>query len=318
MTKIRKAIIPIGYFGTGFLPATKAFSNEMLTVVDRPLIQYAIDEARKAGIEEFIFVTGGNKSVVENYLTHSFALENFLKKQGKSKLARKIQTDLPPQEKTTFIHQQSKSGVANAILCARNIIGNEPFALLLPEILIQSQTPCLTQLIKAQKNIDDGFACAFAVQEVAAHQISQHYNIAHKQSENNIYEVTKIFGKTSKDKSQSNLAMIARYIFSPAIFDIIAEQKSNAKSEPDLIKAMQKLLAIKPILATKITGTVFDCQTKAGFIAANLSFAIERSDIKEELIEEFIRTRLRLRIDNMIEENAIIEMTRVLKATANK
>ncbi len=307
MTKIRKAIIPIGYLvnhhGINVLPTAKTLSNEMLTIVDRPLIQYTINEALSAGIEEFIFVVNGNETAVEEYLS---------------------QTDLPQTKKVIFIRQlckqelANKQNIAHAILLTRDIIGDEPFALLLPKIIIQSQTACLTQLIKAQEENNDSFKCVFGVQEITNKKVKQHQITAHKINKNNQYKVTNLIEKTDKEKNPTNLTIAGRYILPPEIFEIISEQKSNKKLKLDLTKAMQKLLDITPIMAVKFNGTFFDCQTKTGHITANLSFAIERSDIKEELIGEFIRTRLRLKVDNLLDENAIIEMARVLKATTSR
>lgn len=315
MSKIRKAIFPVGGLGTRFLPATKAIPKEMLTVLDRPLIQHVVDEAREAGIEEFIFVTGRNKGVIEDHFDFNYELEDTLIKRGKSHIVDTLRTELPAPGKAVFIRQQAPLGLGHAILCARDVIGDESFAVMLPDVLIKSDIPCTKQLMDLSTDSDTTF---IAVEKVPQHQVSSYGIIAHDKKSSPQLNVTDLVEKPEIKNAPSNLAITGRYILPPQIFKILQDQKAGSGGEIQLTDAIQKLIATTSVSALEFEGTSFDCGSKPGFVMANLAYALDQEEMHSELIEEFIRLKLRTKIDAMLDQNAIIEMTRVLKSSANK
>jgi UTP--glucose-1-phosphate uridylyltransferase len=285
MKPIRKAIFPVAGLGTRFLPATKAMPKEMLTVVDRPLIQHVVDEARDAGIEHFIFVTGRNKGVIEDHFDRQFELELTLTERGKTADLELLSRDLPGPGSTSFTRQQSPLGLGHAIWCAREIVGNEPFALLLPDMLVQAERPCLAQMIEAYDELGER-GNVIAVEEVPPDRVHQYGVVGVGQTRGSTFAITEMIEKPSRERAPSNLIITGRYILQPEIFDILADQERGAGGEIQLTDAMIKLARSLPFYGFKFAGRTFDCGSKIGFLAANLAYALAREDIAPEFREE--------------------------------
>jgi len=286
---IRKAIFPVAGLGTRFLPATKAMPKEMLTVVDRPLIQHVVDEAKQAGIEHFIFVTGRNKGVIEDHFDRQFELEATL--HGKSRKAdlEVLARDLPEAGQASFTRQQAPLGLGHAVWCAREIVGREPFALLLPDVLVQAPRGCLAQMMDAYHSAGKQ-ANVIAVEEVPQERVHM-YGIVGKgkdigKSEGKAFEITQMIEKPKRDEAPSNLSITGRYILQPEIFDVLATQERGAGGEIQLTDAMIRLAQKQPFYGVKFDGTSYDCGSKIGFLTANVAYALAREDIAPEFREE--------------------------------
>jgi UTP--glucose-1-phosphate uridylyltransferase len=220
MTRIRKAIFPVAGLGTRFLPATKAMPKEMLPVVDRPLIQHVVDEARQAGIEHFIFVTGRNKSVIEDHFDRQFELELTLTERGKKADLALLSQDLPEAGTASFTRQQSPLGLGHAVWCARELVGHEPFALLLPDVLVQHKQGCLAQMIEAAGKLDAD-ANIVAVEEVPAERVHMYGVVGVGESKGKAFRITGMVEKPKRDDAPSNLSITGRYILQPQIFELL-------------------------------------------------------------------------------------------------
>ena len=285
MRKIRKAVFPVAGLGTRFLPATKAMPKEMLTVVDRPLIQLVVDEAREAGIEHFIFVTGRNKGVIEDHFDRQFELEATLRERGKTTELALLERDLPGPGAMSFIRQQSPLGLGHAVWCAREIVGDEPFALLLPDVLVQAQRGCLTQMLDACRQLP-GDTNIIAVEEVPMDRIHMYGVVGVGKSQGQAFEITQMIEKPPRDRAPSNLIITGRYILQPKIFEILADQTRGAGGEIQLTDAMIRLAREQPFYGLKFEGRSFDCGSKIGFLAANIAYALARDDIAPALRAE--------------------------------
>jgi UTP--glucose-1-phosphate uridylyltransferase len=281
MTRIRKAIFPVAGLGTRFLPATKAMPKEMLPVVDRPLIQHVVDEARQAGIEHFIFVTGRNKSVIEDHFDRQFELELTLMERGKKAELALLSEDLPEAGTVSFTRQQSPLGLGHAVWCARELVGNEPFALLLPDVLVQHQRGCLAQMIDAAKDLD-AKANIIAVEEVPTERIHLYGIVGVGETKGKAFAITKMVEKPKAAEAPSNLSITGRYILQPEIFEILEKQAAGAGGEIQLTDAMLTLARKQPFYGLKFEGRSFDCGAKIGFLAANVAYGLERPDIAPE------------------------------------
>jgi UTP--glucose-1-phosphate uridylyltransferase len=288
MTRIRKAIFPVAGLGTRFLPATKAMPKEMLPVVDRPLIQHVVDEARQAGIEHFIFVTGRNKSVIEDHFDRQFELELTLNERGKKADLTLLSEDLPGPGTTSFTRQQSPLGLGHAVWCARELVGNEPFALLLPDVLVQHSRGCLAQMIDAAKGLDPK-ANVVAVEEVPADRIEAYGVVGIGKSHGKAFEITKMVEKPKRAEAPSNLIITGRYILQPEIFDLLGKQSAGTGGEIQLTDAMKQLAGKQPFYGLKFEGRSFDCGSKIGFLSANIAYALERGDLAPALRSEMRR-----------------------------
>jgi UTP--glucose-1-phosphate uridylyltransferase len=280
--KIRKAIFPVAGLGTRFLPATKAMPKEMLPVVDRPLIQHVVDEARAAGIEHLIFVTGRNKSVIEDHFDRQFELELTLTERGKKAELELLSDDLPQAGTVSFTRQQSPLGLGHAVWCARELVGNEPFALLLPDVLVQNPKGCIEQMIEAAGGLD-AKANIIAVEEVPAASVGSYGVVGVGKSHGKAFEITKMVEKPKPADAPSNLIITGRYILQPDIFDILSRQEAGAGGEIQLTDAMLELARKQPFYGLKFEGRSFDCGSKIGFLTANLAYALERPDLGPEL-----------------------------------
>jgi UTP--glucose-1-phosphate uridylyltransferase len=278
MSPIRKAVFPVAGLGTRFLPATKAMPKEMLTVVDRPLIQHVVDEAREAGIEHFIFVTGRNKNVIEDHFDRQVELEDTLRERNKIAELNALERDLPGPGTTSFTRQQSPLGLGHAVWCARELVGNEPFALLLPDMLVKAKRGCLAQMIDAYGNLGER-ANLIAVEEVPADQTHQYGVVGIGKQKDKAFEITEMVEKPSRGKAPSNLIITGRYLLQPEIFAILENQQTGAGGEIQLTDAMITLSKRSPFYGFKFEGRTYDCGSKVGFLAANVAYALDRDDL---------------------------------------
>jgi UTP--glucose-1-phosphate uridylyltransferase len=288
MTRIRKAIFPVAGLGTRFLPATKAMPKEMLPVVDRPLIQHVVDEARQAGIEHFIFVTGRHKSVIEDHFDRQFELELTLTERGKKSELALLSEDLPEAGTTSFTRQQSPLGLGHAVWCARELVGHEPFALLLPDVLVQHERGCLAQMIDAAKSLD-GNANIIAVEEVPKDRVHMYGVVGVGETKGKAFKITGMVEKPKPAEAPSNLSITGRYILQPEIFEVLEKQAAGAGGEIQLTDAMVALAKTQPFYGLKFEGRSFDCGSKIGFLTANVAYALERKDIAPEFRTEIKR-----------------------------
>jgi UTP--glucose-1-phosphate uridylyltransferase len=286
MKPIRKAIFPVAGLGTRFLPATKAMPKEMLTVVDRPLIQHVVDEAREAGIEHLIFVTGRNKGVIEDHFDRQYELEATLKERHKRSELKLLDDDTPGAGTTSFTRQQSPLGLGHAVWCAREIVGNEPFAVVLPDVLVQNEPGCLAQMVEAY-NRQKGKANIIAVEEVPMERVHMYGIVGvERGASGKTMPITRMVEKPKREDAPSNLSITGRYILQPDIFDILENQQTGAGGEIQLTDAMITLSKSQPFHAVKFEGRSFDCGSKLGFLTANVAYALKRKDIAPELREE--------------------------------
>jgi len=285
MRPIRKAIFPVAGLGTRFLPATKAMPKEMLPVVDRPLIQHVVDEAREAGIEHFIFVTGRNKAVIEDHFDRQFELELTLKERNKEADLKLLSHDLPEAGTVSFTRQQSPLGLGHAVWCARELVGNEPFALLLPDVLVQHKPSCLAQMIEAYRTLEDD-ANIIAVEEVPMDRISAYGVVGVGKAKGKGFSITAMVEKPPRDQAPSNLIITGRYILQPEIFALLEKQAGGAGGEIQITDSMITLAKTQPFYGLKFEGRSFDCGSKIGFLAANVAYAMERPDLGPALRTE--------------------------------
>lgn len=285
MPRIRKAIFPVAGLGTRFLPATKAMPKEMLPVVDRPLIQHVVDEAREAGIEHLIFVTGRNKTVIEDHFDRQFELEVTLSERGKKAELAELSEDLPEAGTVSFTRQQSPLGLGHAVWCAREWVGNEPFALLLPDVLVQHTPGCLAQMIDVAAKLEDD-ANIIAVEEVLTERVHMYGIVGVGESHGKAFSITKMVEKPKASEAPSNLSITGRYILQPQIFQILEKQAAGAGGEIQLTDAMLTLARTQPFYGLKFEGRSFDCGSKIGFLAANVAYALARPDIAPEFKAE--------------------------------
>ncbi|WP_421693755.1 UTP--glucose-1-phosphate uridylyltransferase [Aestuariivirga sp.] len=275
---IKTAVFPVAGLGTRFLPATKAMPKEMLTVVDRPVIQLAVDEAREAGIEHFIFVTGRNKAVIEDHFDKAFELEATLSARGKTSELNALTKDRPQAGQASFTRQQEPLGLGHAVWCARQIVKDEPFALLLPDMAMHASPGCLKQMMDVYES--HGGGNVIAVEEVPWDQVSRYGVVGAKDWQGNAFTVTGMVEKPKRrEDAPSNLIISGRYILQPEIFPEIEAQEPGAGGEIQITDAMIRLMARQPFHGLKYRGTTYDCGDKVGFLAANVAFALDREDV---------------------------------------
>jgi UTP--glucose-1-phosphate uridylyltransferase len=280
--KIKKAVFPVAGLGTRFIPATKAMAKEMLPVVDKPIIQYAVEEAFAAGIEQIIFVTGRGKKALEDHFDRSYEIEHVLKQKGKTDLLMQIQELVPKTGTIIYTRQHEPLGLGHAIWCARDIVGDEPFAVLLADDLIQTDKPILSEMVKIFDRLRASMA---AVMEIEKDQTDKYGILDAQELEKNIFKINDMVEKPSPDKAPSNLAIVGRYILTPKIFEYLGKKEKGAGGEIQLTDAMKTLLKEQPIYGYKFNGQRFDCGDKVGFQMANLAFALERPDMRDRLIK---------------------------------
>ena len=285
MKRVRKAVFPVAGLGTRFLPATKSVPKEMLTVVDRPVIQYVVDEAREAGIEHFIFVTGRNKGVIEDHFDLQYELNHTLEVRGKTPQLDLLRSLQPSAGQTSFTRQQEPLGLGHAVWCAREIVGNNPFALLLPDMIFQAKPGVLRQMIDAYEAEQDG-GNVIGVEECAWEEVSSYGVVVRGEGPDSGFAINGMVEKPKRDEAPSNLFISGRYILQPEIFSLLAEQTKGAGGEIQLTDAMQVLMQEQRFTGVKYEGKVFDCGSKLGFLTANVVFALDRDDIRDGFVKE--------------------------------
>jgi UTP--glucose-1-phosphate uridylyltransferase len=282
--RVRKAVFPVAGLGTRLLPATKSIPKEMITIVDRPLIQYAVDEAREAGIEELIFVTGRGKSSLVDYFDQAFELEATLREKGKS-------LDILAPSNAKFgevitVRQQQPLGLGHAVWCARHIVGNEPFAVLLPDELMMGKTGCLAQMVEAYEQVGDNIVAALEVPDSETHKYGV---IDPGESDGRLTEIRGLVEKPAQGTAPSNLMLPGRYILQPEVMRALDAKEKGAGGEIQLTDAMAKLIGKQPFHAYRFEGERYDCGSAEGFVIANLAMALDRSDVGPK-VREFIAT----------------------------
>ena len=282
--RIRKAVFPVAGLGTRFLPATKSVPKEMMTVVDRPVLQHVVDEAREAGIEHFIFVTGRGKAVIEDHFDMAFELEATLKARGKDKEYAALMADLPAAGATSFTRQQAPLGLGHAVWCARELIGDEPFAVLLPDMITMAsgarKDRCLGQCIEAYNQHGGNI---IAVEEVPMEETHQYGVVATGKDFGHSFEITGMVEKPAKGTAPSNLIISGRYILGPEIFKILEHVEKGAGGEIQLTDGMKILAKDQSFHGVRFDGNTYDTGSKIGFLSANIAFALQRADLAPQL-----------------------------------
>ena len=277
MKPIRKAVLPVAGLGTRFLPATKAVPKEMLTVVDRPVVQHVVDEAREAGIEHFIFVTGRGKAVIEDHFDIAYELDRTLQERGKTQAYEELARDLPKAGQTSFTRQQAPLGLGHAVWCAREIVGDEPFAVLLPDMLSRG---CMGQMLEAYAKHGGN---VIAVEEVPPAETHQYGIVSVGESFGRTFQINGMVEKPKQGTAPSNFIISGRYILQPEIFSILEKGDKGAGGEIQLTDAMIKLMASQPFHGMHYAGTTYDTGSKIGFLTANLAYGLERDELKAPL-----------------------------------
>lgn len=283
---IKKAVIPAAGLGTRFLPATKSQPKEMLPIVDKPVIQYIIEEAIASGIEEILIITGRNKKSIEDHFDKSIELELELKQKGKLDLLETVR-NISDMANIHYIRQKEPKGLGDAIYCARSFIGNEPFAVLLGDDIVDAQIPCLKQIIdiydKYKTNI-------LGVQQVPMNQVNKYGILDCEQIDNRFYKIKDMVEKPNIDKAPSDIAILGRYIITPSIFEILKNQKPGKNSEIQLTDALRVLVQKESMYAYEFEGQRYDIGDKMGFLKATLDFALKRNELKSELLDYITKT----------------------------
>jgi UTP--glucose-1-phosphate uridylyltransferase len=280
--KVTKAVFPVAGLGTRFLPATKSIPKEIMTLVDRPLIQYAIDEARAAGIKEFIFVTSRGKSALEDYFDHSPELESTLRKAGKDALLEILKETNMDSGAIAYLRQNRPMGLGHAVWCARRLIGDEPFAVLLPDDVIAAEKPCLQQMIEAYEQTGGNMVAAM---EVAPARASSYGVLDIEEDLGAIVRVKGMVEKPTAEEAPSNLAVIGRYILSPKVLTNLNKLKQGAGGEIQLTDAIAEEAKSGNVFGYRFRGQRYDCGSKAGFLQATVAFALARPDLRDEFGE---------------------------------
>ncbi|MFP3123358.1 UTP--glucose-1-phosphate uridylyltransferase GalU [Ectobacillus funiculus] len=278
--KVRKAIIPAAGLGTRFLPATKAMPKEMLPIVDKPTIQYIIEEAVESGIEDIIIVTGKGKRAIEDHFDHSFELEQNLLEKGKFSLLDEVQKSSKLAD-VHYIRQKEPKGLGHAIWCARKFIGNEPFAVLLGDDIVKADKPCLRQMIEQYERYN---ASVIGVQHVPDHEVSRYGIVDGKVVGDRFYNVNNLVEKPKEEEAPSNLAIMGRYVLSPRIFEILNNQEPGAGGEIQLTDAIAQLNQHEAVYAYDFEGVRYDVGEKMGFIQTTIEFALQREDLRQDLL----------------------------------
>ncbi|MCG6114579.1 MAG: UTP--glucose-1-phosphate uridylyltransferase GalU [Mesorhizobium sp.] len=289
MKKVRKAVFPVAGLGTRFLPATKAIPKEMLTVVDRPIIQYVVEEAREAGIEHFIFVTGRNKAAIEDHFDVQYELYDTLAKRGKDEVLARLKAQQPEAGEISFTRQQEPLGLGHAVWCARDLVGDEPFALLLPDMIMRAEKSCMKGMVELYEQTGDN---VIAVEECDPAETGK-YGIVEpgETSAGGGFEIVGMVEKPKPEDAPSNLFINGRYILQPEIFDILATQERGAGNEIQLTDGMFKLRATQKLHGYRYEGETYDCGNPEGFIEANIAYALGRPDLADK-VRAMLKARL--------------------------
>ena len=273
--RIRKAVLPVAGLGTRVLPATKAIPKELLPVVDRPVIQYVVDEALEAGIEHIIFVTGRGKGAIEDYFDHSYELEAQLKAKNKTDILAAVEASRLPAGASSFVRQQAPLGLGHAVWCARDVIGHEPFAVLLPDVIVKGKPSGLKQMVDAFAGVGGNI---IAVDPVPQDRVSSYGVIAPKSRDGRLIAMSGMIEKPPRESAPSNLAITGRYILQPEIFGLLEKQGAGAGGEIQLTDAMARLMELQDFYAYEFEGSVHDCGNKTGYFEAVLAHALDNPD----------------------------------------
>jgi UTP--glucose-1-phosphate uridylyltransferase len=279
---VRKAVFPVAGQGTRFLPATKAMPKEMLPVVDKPLIQYAVDEAREAGIEEFIFVTGRAKSAIEDHFDHSYELEHSLEERGKDDILATIREIIPAAGQVSYTRQQKPLGLGHAVWCARYHIHDEPFAVLLADDLILAKPGCLKQMVETYQEIGGNLV---AVEDVPKEHTDRYGILDVVEDNGKIARAQGLVEKPNPADAPSTLSIIGRYILQPQVFEQLDRQEKGAGGEIQLTDAMARTIGDVPFHGFRFEGNRYDCGNRLGFLEANLAFSLDRDDMRDDVVE---------------------------------
>ncbi|MED3786341.1 UTP--glucose-1-phosphate uridylyltransferase GalU [Peribacillus frigoritolerans] len=298
MKKVRKAIIPAAGLGTRFLPATKAMPKEMLPIVDKPTIQYIVEEAVASGIEDIIIVTGKGKRAIEDHFDYAPELEQNLKEKGKIELLDKVQYSTSLAN-IHYIRQKEPKGLGHAIWCARNFIGDEPFAVLLGDDIVQSETPCLKQLINQHEEKNHSI---IGVQTVPNEETNRYGIIDPAYQDGRLYQVENFVEKPALGTAPSNLAIMGRYILTPEIFSFLDQQEAGAGGEIQLTDAIQKLNQIQRVFAYDFDGKRYDVGEKIGFVKTTIEFALQNEELRDEIIA-YLKKEVLINENNLAEKN---------------
>ncbi len=281
MKPIRKVVFPVGGLGTRFLPATKSMPKEMLPVVDKPLIHYAFEEARAAGIEEFIFVTGRNKDAIENHFDHAYELEHTLEENHKKHMLEELNAWLPKPGSVVYLRQQQPLGLGHAVWCARHVVGDEPFAVMLADDLVQAKTPCLKQMIEAYHDL--GPVNMAAVMDVPRERTASYGILKTLSDDGKLVAAEGLVEKPQPTEAPSTTSIIGRYLLQPGIFAQLENQHRGAGGEVQLTDAMNRALADTKFYGYRFEGTRFDCGEVAGYIEANVALSLARPELAAQL-----------------------------------
>ncbi|NIM46574.1 MAG: UTP--glucose-1-phosphate uridylyltransferase GalU [Candidatus Aenigmarchaeota archaeon] len=276
--KIKKAVFPVAGFGTRFLPATKSMPKEMLPIIDKPLVHYAVEEALHAGIKTIIFITGRGKRAIEDYFDYSYELEHTLKKDGKNDLYNQIR-EISELCEVIYVRQKEPLGLGHAILCANDVVGNEPFAVFLPDDIIFSKIPCIKQLIDVYEKYKTS---VLAVREVSREKTKLYGIIKPEKKENSVYKVLDMIEKPEPKKAPSNLGIVGRYILTPEVFKFLEKSEKGTLDEIQITDSIKKLIPKQGVYACEFEGEHFDAGDKLGFLKATVSLALKRPDLKDD------------------------------------
>jgi len=280
VARVRKAVFPVGGLGTRFLPATRAMPKEMLPVVDKPLIQYAVEEAVAAGVEQFVFVTGRGKNAIEDHFDIPYELFQTLQERGKVDVLEAVRRDMPEPGQISYTRQMQPLGLGHAVWCARDLIGDEPFAVILADDLVKSQTPCLRQLVDTHAKVG---GCVVAVMDVPREHTARYGVLDVSEDDGRMAAVRGLVEKPDPSEAPSTLSIIGRYVLTPKIFDKLEEQEQGAGGEIQLTDAMASLIGQVPFHGLRFEGRRFDCGDKVGFLEANIAYAISRADMGDDV-----------------------------------
>jgi UTP--glucose-1-phosphate uridylyltransferase len=287
--RVRKAIFPVAGLGTRFLPATRAIPKEMLPVVDKPLVQYAVEEARAAGIEEFVFVTGRGKNAIEDHFDIAFELDHMLEERGKQDILDEINAWLPDPGRIAFTRQMRPLGLGHAVWCAREFVGDEPFAVILPDDLVMSKTPCIGQLIETYNETGGNVV---AVMDVPKEHTARYGILDTESDDGKLASVKGLVEKPKPEEAPSTLSIIGRYVLVPSVFEELARHDTGAGGEIQLTDAMARTIGKVPFHGLRFEGRRFDCGDKVGFLEANIAFALARDDLGEAVHDVLARYHL--------------------------
>ena len=280
VAKVKKAVFPVAGLGTRFLPATKANPKEMLPIVDKPLIQYAVEEAVEAGITDMIFITGRNKRSIADHFDKAYELENELEKKNKTKMLQLVQDIIPANVTCIYTRQAEALGLGHAVLCARAAVGDEPFAVLLADDLIHNvKNPCLNQMVEIYEKHESS---VIAVETIPREDTNKYGIVSIDKAGSRLGKINKIVEKPEPAKAPSNLAVVGRYILTPEIFNQLDSTRKGAGGEIQLTDAIAKLLKVQDVYSLRFEGTRYDCGTKLGYLQANVEFGLKHPELSEE------------------------------------